>query len=131
MRYYDVALFIFIINVVAGVIVSLNLFAIQPVQPEQPFIDLFDPQSDDRINSTLEQPPVNPQSAIDINFGNFVIGIQIFLAALTYSTLNVFGLTHQLIPVPEIANMMAIIVYFIYLIGIIQLIFNRSFKVQQ
>ena len=132
MRFYDVALFIFLFNLAASMVIGLSLFDIQPYSPNQPLIDSFDVDSDTRLNQSLDQPPVNPESAIDLNYGNFLIGMGIFLSAFTYSTLGVFELMNHLLPgAAPIANMMAVIIYFIYAAGIIQLIFNRSFKVQQ
>lgn len=132
MRFYAVVLFVFLFNLTAAMIIGLGLFDVQPYAPNPTLLDAFDVNSENRLNNSLDQPPVNPESAIDLNYGNFLIGIGIFLSAFTYSTLGVFELMNHLLPgAPAIANMMAIIIYFIYTAGIVQLIFNRSFKAQQ
>lgn len=132
MRIYDIVLFLFLFNLALSMMIGMDMFDVQPVNPNTGFTDTFNPQSDTRLNQTLNRPPIETGADRDINFGDFAGGMAIFFSAFGYATIGVLPLFNSLFPTaPEIAITISIIIYFIYAAGVVQLIFNRSFKVNQ
>lgn len=132
MRFYDIALFIFLFNLSLSMIIGMNIFTVQPVSPNQGYMNTFNPTADDRFAYNLSQPRVETGYSQDFNVGDFLGGLGIFLSAFSYSTIGIFPLMNQLFYyAPLIGNIIAIIIYFIYSIGIIQFLTNRPLKVMQ
>ncbi len=132
MRIYDIVLFIFLFNLGLSMMIGMNVFDVQPLNPNEALTGRFNPQGEARLNQTLNRPPLETGADRDLNFGDFQGGMAIFFSAFSYATLGVLDLFNSLFPAaPELAITITIIIYFVYAAGAVQFILNRSFKVNQ
>jgi len=117
MRFYEIALFLFIFNAVLGFINTVNPYNYQ-IAPE-PW-SLPQPKL---VNYTVID--ISPLGAFTTMFGDFIYGAAIFASAFSYATIRLPSLLTQVGLPSSMATMFSSIIWFIYIAAIVQFVANR------
>lgn len=136
MRFYDIALFLFIFNLLAGFFVEIGMASFSEEYPSE--IEGF---GTEEVQTSLNETGTAIDETQEGLFGeiNFIVenvrlvvrGISILWGALINATiLFPIMLTTLKFPSPLVL-VLSSIVYLVYLVGIIQFLLGKSFKEAQ
>lgn len=123
MKFYDIALFMFILQICIALLNATGIFAVA-YQPDSGWLAKF--QDEQLTDASYVRDDVS--SGDDLNWGDFVKGLFLFVEKFALGvfvvpyTLGLFGLA---MPYTLYISM---VVYFIYFGAIIQMIANRNMK---
>jgi len=124
MRFYDIALFLFVFNIALSVVTELNVFGYSV------------PSNDEWINKTYENvtnfATASKLESSDISFltigQNLLSGIGLAFKILAYSTILIEPRFESLGVPSRIAWLISMPIYLLYGIAIAQLLSGRAFK---
>ena len=120
MKFYQIALYLFIFNLSLSIVNSLGVFDVW-IQPDTNW------QKD--VNLTGHQ--IN-QSSYNINptmiFGDFIMGLRVFVQSVGNATILLPFFLNQMGVPPSMRDAITAIVWFSYVVGIIQFVSGRSLR---
>jgi len=138
-KFYNIMLFMFILNLFAGVITQFGIFDAGPHKIDEGGITPEHVnQSVEDINTLPEQGGIlGTLSFLVENVRLIIAGVKVFLT-LAVNALLVKPILQQVLcitscsgPVHEIINIMSWLTRFVYAVGLVQIVTGRNFKAAQ
>ncbi len=130
MKFYAIAFFIFLFNISLALIASSEAF---PSEFNKPVQGVFFNDTIDRATEAYNSTSTGLENEFKSAVGDFFGSLALFTTAIFQATVFVgpmiksfFGAT-----TPEIsafADMITVIIYFVYLVGFLQFVGNRSLR---
>jgi len=126
MKFYTIALFIFLVHISAAVINSMNITDAYSIQPTQSWFDAVGQSSSQ--NQQYFQSSAQQSSTASFGFGDFVKGFAIFVLTFAFGLVAVPYTMMQFGMDLGTATLFSLPVYLVYGGAIAQFISNRANK---
>jgi len=130
MRFYEIALFVFILNLALGLLNGFGVFDVG-VSEHEGFGDDEISAAYEQVNSTIkadQESVFGDLNWLVENVRMVVQGLGIFVKALANATILLPALLTSLHVPGALVAVMSVMIYFIYTVGMVQFLMGRSIK---